>query len=91
VIFRSPVVALLPVVLITVVYRTLRSARYTLLAMLVLALRFAVLFSAGAGNMWTKRPPADQVGLDPASISLQGGVLLAHLAMGSGPTAFLRT
>ncbi|WP_405433686.1 ABC transporter permease [Micromonospora sp. NBC_00617] len=63
-------------------FRTLRSARYTLLAVLVLAFGFAVLFSAGAGNMWTKRSPADQVGFDPANVSLLGGVLLTQLAIG---------
>lgn len=63
-------------------FRTLRSVRYTLLTVIVVAFGFAVLFSAGAGNMWTKRPLAEQAGFDPANVSLQGGVLLTQLAMG---------
>jgi ABC-type transport system involved in multi-copper enzyme maturation permease subunit len=63
-------------------FRTLRSVRYTVLAVIVLAFGFGVLFSAGAGNMWTKRSPADQAGFDPTNVSLQGGVLLTQLAIG---------
>jgi hypothetical protein len=63
-------------------FRTVRSTGYTLAAVVVLAFGFAVMFSAGSGNMYSKRSAADQSGFDPTNVSLQGGILLTQLAIG---------
>lgn len=62
-------------------FRTLRSIRSMVVAVFVLALGFGALYSAGSGNMYAKRAPADQHGFDPANVSLAGGLLMTQLAI----------
>lgn len=63
-------------------FRTLRSHVYTAAVTVVLAVGFGALYSGGAASGYGELSPDRQAGFDPTSISLQGGLFLAQLAIG---------